>query len=107
MTVPYDHFVARSLTLAPCYLTDLIVVAENKVISVKRVQEGKHHRSSFSTGHARHSKGVLDLVNSDVCGKMNTQPLRGAEYFLTFVDNKTHYMCMYVLSKIVKFLNDL
>jgi len=43
------------------------------------------------------SAEVLRLVNSDVCGKMGTQSLTGAAYFLTFIDNKTHYVWMHAL----------
>ena len=31
----------------------------------------------------------LDLVHSDVCGKMNARSLGGAEYFITFIDDQT------------------
>ena len=40
---------------------------------------------------------VLNLVHSDVCGKMSTQSLGGAEYFLTFIDDRSPYTCVYVL----------
>ena len=43
------------------------------------------------------SEEVLGLVHTDVCGKMSTQSLSGAEYFLTFIDDKTHYIWVYVL----------
>ena len=58
--------------------------------------EGKHHRSHFPTSSSR-SDEPLGLVHSDVCGKMNTQSLSGAEYFLTFIDDKTRYAWIYVL----------
>lgn len=38
-------------------------------------------------------------MHSDVCGKINTKSLSGAEYFLTFIDDKTHYMWVYVLKR--------
>ena len=43
--------------------------------------EGQH----FQSGGKRCDK-VLGLVHSDVCGKIGTQSLSGAEYFLTFID---------------------
>ena len=42
---------------------------------------------------------VLDLVHSDVCGKMNEKSLGGAEYFLTFIDDKTRYVWVYCLQR--------
>ena len=36
-------------------------------------------------------------VHSDVCGKLNTKSLGGAEYFLTFIDDSTRYVWVYPL----------
>ena len=34
-----------------------------------------------------------------MCGKMNAQSLSGAEYFLTFIDDKTRFVWVYVLKR--------
>ena len=39
----------------------------------------------------------LELAHSDVCEKMNANSLWGAEYFLTFIDDKTRYVWVYSL----------
>ena len=50
---------------------------------------GKIHRSPFpKAGHER-AEEPLGLVHSDVCGKMGSQSLGSAEYFVTFVDDRT------------------
>ena len=59
--------------------------------------EGKHHRSQFKSNGATHTKEPLGLVHSDVCGKIGTRSLGGANYFLTFIDDKTHYVWVYIL----------
>ena len=59
--------------------------------------EGKHHRSKFPTAGGKRGKEILDLVHSDVCGKMSTGSLSGCEYFLTIIDDKTCYTWIYVL----------
>ena len=59
--------------------------------------EGKHHRSPFPTNGRNRSEEPLGLVHSDVCGKMNERSLGGAEYFLTFIDDKTHFVWVYAL----------
>ena len=41
----------------------------------------------------------LELVHSDVCGKLKNKSLSGAEYFLTFIDDKTHFTWVYTLKK--------
>ena len=61
---------------------------------------GKHHKNQFQTCVGTRSKEPLDLVHSDVCGKLNTKSLGGAEYFLTFVDDKTRYVWVYTLKQI-------
>ena len=51
--------------------------------------DGKHHRCRFPTSGRSRSKEPLGLVHSDVCRKMSTKSLSGAEYFLTFIDDTT------------------
>lgn len=53
--------------------------------------QGKHHRSPFPTDGSEQSKELLELVHSDVCGKLNVLSLSGAKYFLTFIDDKTRH----------------
>ena len=43
--------------------------------------EGKHHRSPFPAGGGTRAKGMLDLVHTNVCGKLNPRSVGGAEYF--------------------------
>ena len=58
---------------------------------------GKIHRCPFpDTGRERATK-PLGIVHSDVCGKLNSPSLGGAEHFVTFIDDKTHYVWIYVL----------
>ena len=58
--------------------------------------KGKHHRSQFKSNEATRAKEPLSLVHSDVCGKIGTKSLGGANYFLTFIDDKTHYVWVYI-----------
>ena len=34
---------------------------------------------------------LLELVHSDVCGKISERSMGGAQYFLTFTDHKSRY----------------
>ena len=61
--------------------------------------KGKFHKSKFPNAGRRRAQKPLELVHSDVCGKLNSKSLSGAEYFLTFVDDYTHYTWVYVLKK--------
>ena len=58
--------------------------------------EGKIHLSTFPQS-SRRSEEKLGLVEGDVCGKMGTKSLSDGEYFLTFIDNKTRYLLIYIL----------
>ena len=59
--------------------------------------QGKHHRSPFPATGGKRAQELLGLVHSDVCGKINSKSLGGAEYFLTFKDDKTRYTWVYFL----------
>ena len=67
--------------------------------------EGKHHRSQFPIDGGKRSEEPLGLVHTDVCGKINAQSLSGARYFLTFIDDKTRYVWMYILKHKSEVLN--
>ena len=57
---------------------------------------GKQCKNSFKPSETVTSM-PLELVHSDVCGKMGQKSLGGAEYFLTLLDDKTHYTWVYPL----------
>ena len=57
---------------------------------------GKQCKSAFDQSK-RVTLMPLELVHSDVCGKMGQKSLGGAEYFLTLLDDKTHYTWVYPL----------
>ena len=61
--------------------------------------KGKHHRTQFPTSGGKRSEEPLGLVHSDLCGKMNAESLSGAEYFLTFIDDRTRYVWVYILKR--------
>jgi len=64
----------------------------------KSCTHGKQHRAKFPTS-VRTTDLPLGLVHSDLCGKMNEKCLSGAEYFLCFIDDKTHYVWVSFLKR--------
>ena len=58
---------------------------------------GKIHRNPFPNSNHERAAEPLELVHSDVCGKMGSPSLSQAEYFVTFIDDKTHYVWIYVM----------
>ena len=63
----------------------------------KSCVEGKIHRQPFPREGGKGSTKLLGLVHSDVCGELNVKSLGGAKYFLTFVDDNTRYVWVYLL----------
>lgn len=61
--------------------------------------EGKQTRKSFTVKPEITSKAALELVHSDVCGKMDVPSLSGSEYIVTFVDDKTRYAWTYMVKR--------
>lgn len=72
---------------------------------------GKHTRSPFPKNPNTRSSRVLELIHSDVCGKMPTKAYDGSEYFVTFTDDYSRASMVYcikhksdVLSKFKEFV---
>ena len=49
----------------------------------------KHHRSLFPKSGGRRATKRLEIVRSDVCGRLAVKSLSGVEYFVTFIDDKS------------------
>ena len=58
---------------------------------------GKNHRQPFPQSSGRKTSQPLELVHSDVCGKIGSKSLSGGEYFVTFVDDYTHHVWVYIM----------
>ena len=78
------------------WLIDLIMnkrrnkVFVNHVLMVSRV-----HCHFPRQGERSHE--LLGIVHSDVCGKNKTNSLSGAEYFVTFIHDKSRFAWVYTL----------
>ena len=59
--------------------------------------EGKLHKNQLPVTGGKRAKEPLELVHSDVCGKIQTPSLGGGHYFLTFIDDNTRYVWIYIL----------
>ena len=57
---------------------------------------GKQHRVSFNIPSTR-KPNVLDLVYSDVCGPIDVETLGGNKYIVTFIDDASRKVWVYVL----------
>lgn len=58
---------------------------------------GKQCRVPFPKKSVKRAEAPLEIVHSDVCGKVSSPSFSGCQYFLTFIDDYTHYVWVYVL----------
>ena len=54
-------------------------------------------RQPFPTNGGTHSTKILELVYSNVCGLMKTMSIGGAKNFLTFTDDFSRKIWVYLL----------
>lgn len=59
--------------------------------------EGKQTRQPFSSRGEKRSSRVLELVHSDVCGPVTPAGLYGSKYFVTFIDDWSHFTAVYLM----------
>ena len=95
----FGHLGERSLcTLKKDGLVNRLDYDVSKEIDFcESCMSGKIHRSSFPKSGRERAEEPLGLVHSDVCGKISSPSLSQAEYFIVFVDDKTHYVWIYVV----------
>ena len=58
--------------------------------------EGKHSKIPFNSSNSKTTE-ALQIIHSDVCGPIEKCSLGGARYFLTFIDDFTHKVFVYIL----------
>ena len=95
----YGHLGSRNLEkLARDNLVDGFDYDSSRGISFcQACVDRKLHRSQFLTTRGKRAKEPLGLIHSDVCGKIQTRPLGRGYYFLTFIEDSTRYVWVYIL----------
>ena len=59
-------------------------------------KKGKKIENPFPKRDTK-SKGILELIHSDVCCPMPSTSLRGYVYYVTFIDDYSHNTWVYFL----------
>ena len=62
----------------------------------KGCAKGKNVRKPFPSSDSK-TKGILEMIHSDVCGPMPTTSLNGYVYYITFVDDYSRKTWIYFL----------
>ena len=58
---------------------------------------GKSKRNPFPKRSERKSTRPLELIHSDVCGPIHVESVGGSRYFITFVDDYSRFVTVYML----------
>ena len=73
---------------------------------------GKLNRLPFPKKSNHRSSQLLELIHTDVCGPMNVESIGGSRYFVSFIDDYSRYVTVYmiknkseVLSKFKEFVS--
>lgn len=72
-------------------------IDSNKDLNCVTCAEGKMSRKPFSHESKRAST-FLELVHSDVCGPMSVKSIGGSRYFVTFIDDFSRKVFVYMLA---------
>lgn len=59
---------------------------------------GKQTRKPFVVREGKRSSRVLELVHSDVCGPVSPIGLSGMKYFVTFTDDWSHFVMVFLMA---------
>lgn len=59
--------------------------------------DGKIHKLPFAKLDSKKERKPLELIHTDVCGKISPQSIGKNEYFLTFIDDCTRYTWVYAI----------
>ena len=63
----------------------------------KGCAHGKNDKKSFPNSSSR-SKGILDLIHSDVCGPLTSPLMSGCLYYVIFIDDWYYKSWFYFLN---------
>lgn len=60
---------------------------------------GKQHRTEYPKESGKRASELLELIHSDVCGPMSVNSLGGSRFFVTFIDDYSHYTQVYFIKR--------
>ena len=80
---------------------------DSQILVCEGCVEGKQTRASFSNDGGTRATQVLELVHPNVCKPMKTLSFGGTKYFVTFIDDFSKKMWVYILKSKDQLLNKL
>lgn len=68
---------------------------DNSVVVCEPCVVGKQTHKPFSARKGKRSSRVLEIVHSDVCGPISPDGANGERYFVTFIDDWSHFLMVF------------
>jgi transposase InsO family protein len=90
------HLHHRALPLLRQMVTGLPEFSLDQQGVCKGCALGKNVKATFPSSETR-SKGILDLIHSDVGGPMSVASVKGASYYVTFIDDFSRKTWIYFM----------
>ena len=84
------HVHYRALPIASKVVEGLPEIQEKHDGVCKGCAKGKNTNKTFPRSESK-SKGILEIIHSDVCGPMSSNSLSRYAYYVSFIDTKTKY----------------
>ena len=67
-----------------------------KIVRCEPCLSGKQAENPYN-GHRSPTKRILERVHSDICGPFTPESYDGNRYFVSFIDDYSHFTCVYLL----------
>ena len=90
------HVHYRALTIASKVVEGIPKFQEKNYGVFKGCAKGKNTKKTLPSSK-RKSKGILEIIHSDVCGPMSSNSLRGYAYYVSFIDDFSRKTWVYFM----------
>ena len=91
------HLHYKALPLLSKMVTGLPELVNHNEGVCKGCALGKNSRKKFPKSNSK-AEGILDIIHSDVCGKMSTPASGNLLYYATFIDDHSRKTWIYLLN---------
>lgn len=97
----FGHVGCDSLReLVKCEMVDGLKLTDfdSETVTCEPCLSGKIVKLPFTSGEERRSSRPLELIHSDVCGPMTPCTWNGKRFFVSFIDDFSHFAIIYLMS---------
>lgn len=83
--------------LKNCAELNVSSIAKHGELNCIVCAEGKQCRNKFKVSSEKRANDLLQLIHSDVCGPMHVNSMGGARYYVTFIDDYSRKVFVYIM----------